>query len=467
MKPGSPIIKTIPFQMVGSSKFGRYPKISNEKTFNMIISDEFLVPYPGHILASFISANGTGRGLYSSTNFEHMIAVVDNNVYAIDTSLNAIKVATIETFSGDVYIDENNGSQIAICDLKNIYIYNYVTGAFTKATIDFLPGYIAFQNTYFISVDLTLSKWRLSDQNNGLSWPVINTGLFQTKPDIPVATVRVPGKGNMLMVMGNTVTELWAATATLFPYTRSSFNNIDYGCLNAATIATNGNIVVWLGANEKSGPSIMVSSGADVNRISTDGIDFLFSSLTNPSNAYGFMFREEGHDIYQLTFPDDELTFAYDFNTKSFFNITDELLEAHVAKRVVFFNNAYYFISFDDGNIYQLSSKFTTYNGNIIPRIRTSAPIRLPDSTRFVVNNINYVIEQGETDGISAIDYSVSKDGGVTFGNEARKTLNPLGNRRSRLNFWNYGAGNDFTMQYKFWGPGRFVVGNGELSYYQ
>lgn len=463
----SPISKTIPANIVGSSKFGIYPKISNEKTYNMIISDNFLIPYPGYIIAKKISNVGIARGFYSSTNLDIMIAVIDNSIFKIDNSLNVSKVASIETYSGNVYIDENNAGQIAICDLENIYIYNFSNNSVTKANIDFLPGYVSFQNTRFISVNSTKSEWRLSDTNNGVSWPVINTGLFQTKPDIPLAAIRVPGKGNMLFVMGSTVTEFWSATPTLFPYTRSSFNNIDYGCLNPSTIASNGNIIIWLGANEKSSPSIMVSSGADVSRISTDGVDGLFNNLKNPMNSYGFFFRENGHELYQLTFPDDNLSIVYDFNTKSFFHVSDEDLNYHIAKKVVYFNNNYYFISSVDGNIYHLSNQYTTYNGKTIPRIRTTNPIRLPDSSRFIINNVNYVVENGETHGIQAIDYSVSKDGGVTFGNENRKLLNMSGNRRARVNFWNYGAANDFTLQYKFWGQGRFVVGDGEINYYK
>ena len=463
----SPIAQTLDLNVVGSSKFGAYPKISNEKTYNMIMSDDFLIPYPGYKVIKNISNSSTGRGIYASTNLDIMIVVIENSVFKIDSSLNLSKIASINSYTGNVYIDENNAGQIAICDLESIYIFDTINNTFTKAIIDFLPGYIAFQNTRFISVDSDKSVWRLSDTNNGMLWPTVNSGLFQTKPDIPLAAIRVPGKGNMLFVMGSNVTEFWSATATLFPYTRSSFNNIDFGCLNASTIASNGDMIMWLGGNEKSSPSIMLSNGADFTRISTDGIDHRIGELTNPENAYGFFFRFNGHDIYQISFIDDNLSLIYDFNTKSFFHVSDEQLNYHIAKKVVYFNNEYYFISFKDGNLYNLHPRYTTYNGKTIPRIRTTNPIRLKDSSRFIINNANYVIEQGETGGLQTVDWSVSKDGGVTFGNENRKILNKIGVRRSRLNFWNFGAANDFTLQFKFWGDGRFVVGNGEVNFYK
>jgi hypothetical protein len=150
-----------------------------------------------------------------------------------------------------------------------------------------------------------------------------------------------------------------------------------------------------LAANEKSGPVIAYSTGGDINRISTDGIDFKFTQLTNPGNSYGFLFRQDGHLIYQITFPDDNLTYIYDFNTKKFFTLCDKNMNAHIAKRITFFNDNYYFVSFIDGNLYQISTQFTTYNGDEIPRIRVCRNIRLPDASRFAVNNLTFTIEQG------------------------------------------------------------------------
>ena len=152
--------------------------------------------------------------------------------------------------------------------------------------------------------------------------------------------------------MGSTVTEPWQDVgATLFPYQRNSSVNIDYGCLNPATIAFNENFVIWLAANEKSGPFIAYSTGGDINKISTDGIDFKFTQLKNPANSYGFLFRQDGHQIYQITFPDDNLTYIYDFNTKKFFTLCDENFNAHIAKRIAFLIDKYYFVSFVDGNL--------------------------------------------------------------------------------------------------------------------
>ncbi len=520
MKGRSPTFTQYPLDIVGSTKFGRYPKISVEETYNMIISDEFLVPYAGHKIVTPIIPNGEGRAIYTSTRFKHMIAVIDDTVYAISNNLSFSIIGTIGTFIGDVYIDENNTNQIAICDQQDIWVYNWVSGAFAKATdgstgvLGFIPGYISFQNGRIIAASKGTNVWRLSNVGDALVFPndSQHVGLLQTKPDTVVAAQRFPGRGNLLFVFGNTVAEPWQDIgAQLFPYLRNNNLNIDYGCLNPATIAYNENIIVWLAANEKSGPAIMYSTGGDATKISTDGIDFKFATLTNPANSYGFLFRQDGHVLYQLTFPDDNLTYVYDFNTKKFFTLSDEFLNAHIAKKVTFFNDSYYFVSFKDGNIYELNTKYTTYDGVEIPRIRICRNIRLTDSSRFSVNNITFTIEQGDgptipdpdglvettefdfmseasddfitEDGLydlsgteaghfvftipATVALSISKNGGESFGSSLTKTLNREGVRKNRLNYWNLGAANDFVPQFRFWGFGRFVATNGVVSLFQ
>jgi hypothetical protein len=463
----------IPLDIVGSTAFGRYNKISNAQTWNMIISDNWLVPYAGYkSIVNLGEKNGGGRGLFNSARSGKLIVVIYDSVYTIDASFIYTKIGEIDTFSGDVFIDENDAKQIAICDKKDIWIYNYNLNTFTKASIDFTPGYIAFQDGYFISPDSSNPKWRLSALNDGISWPAApaNIGLFQTKPDNVVACVRLPGRGNNLLVMGKTVSELWINVGYyLFPYQRTSGFNIDYGCLNPATIASGENFVVWIGSNEKSGPVIMYSSGGDIKQISTDGINFRLSKLKHPEEAYAFLFKQDGHLIYQFTFPhpDDNASYAYDFNTDKFFNLCDENMNFHIAKRVVAFANSYYFVSFNDSNVYELNSEYTTLDGKEAVRIRIGQTIRLPDTSPFIVNNMVFPIEQGDSSSIQRVDVSISTDGGESFGNIIGYTLNPLGVRQNRLVSWVKTRCNEFTPQFRFWGDSRFVMTNGVMSIYQ
>jgi hypothetical protein len=482
----------VPFDIVGSNQFGRYPKISSEQTFNMIISDGALVDFAGYELVANISTTGVSRALYNSVVANKLVAVINNGLYLIDQFNTATQVGTLNTSVGNCFIADNLASQIAVVDgTQNVYIYNYATSTFQVVPITFNAGYIAYQDTYFIAPDTQSDNWWLSAQSDGTSWPTIaqNNGKIETKPTKAVATVALD---RTLLVMGTTVTEPWYDVgAQLFPYQRSNFFAIDYGCINPDTIGVMDNQCTWLASNEKSNITIMTTQeGSQPQRLSNDGMDFVFANLIAPQNCYGFMFRMEGHMFYQITFVTDNITYLYDFNTQKFFSLTDENMNAHIARRVVFFNGNNYFISLIDGNLYKMNSSINTYNGAEIPRIRICSNIRFPDAARFVIQNINLTMESGINQGFNIqsvtdpsnpsityenvntgtnrIDISQSTDGGYVYRVVASKKLPTLGRRRNVVNFYNLGGyTNDVVFKFRFNAFGRFVVTGGLASLYR
>lgn len=459
---------TVPVQVVGGNQFGRYSKISEAETYNMIVSDGMLVDYAGYKLIQDLG--GVGRGLFSSTRYGNMLAVVSDKIYVISPNLSAELIATIDTAEGDVFMAENEKKEIAICDKENIYIFNYETSTLSTSILDFQPGYVAYQNGSFIAPDIANPVWRLNDLVTSTSWPndASHVGTFQTKADIPLACFPFPGRGNVLFVMGSISTESWFDLGQqIFKYQRSSGFNIDYGCANQATIAFGDSLVVWLAINEKSGPVIVMSDGNDIKPISNDGINFKLSQLTKPQDSYGFLFKQDGHLIYQLTFKTDNLTYIYDFTTQMFFTICNQYMDKHIAKKVVFFNNAYYFISSEDGGLYEFSTKYSALNGEEMPRIRVTPPIRSPDNVPFIANSVTFLAEQGDSNTIQRIDLSIAKGGNESFSNINGKVLNRIGLRQNRLIWWNLGRTNEISFQLRCWGLSRFVLGDGVMSIYK
>lgn len=540
--------------IVGSSTFGRYPKISIEKTYNMFISDGFLVDYAGYkiaITSDLIGSGTQGRGLFTSTKLGLLVAVIDSKVFLVDIQWDqederpsvaeAFPIGNLETETGIVYITENNKPQILISDGLHLYIYDQTLSGTVQVVpfLNFTPGYITFHDTYFIcaaSNDLTYTPpanntWRLSLSNNGFqdvtdpmnpvtAWPDTASyiGLIQSKPDNVQAVTRVPSKGNMIFVMGSIVTEAWFDTgAQLFPYQRNNQMNIDYGCLSPASVAYMDEIVVWLASNEKSGPVIMYSKGGMPQKITTDGIDFLFSELQSPEVSQGFLYRQDGHLFYHINFYSDNLSLFYDFNTDKFYHASDDRLNYFIASEISFIANQYYFVTRNSGNLYAFDTGFTTYEDvltsdptlpliikkNIIPRIRVCKNIRLPTQDYFIVNDIGFTIESGQTDyyqqNITAPDQfllldntdfllldnsdfnllsssediaketpivflSASYDGGAVFGSQWAYQLPAIGYRRNRLMWWQGGICNDFVAQFRFEGIGRFVVTDGIVN---
>lgn len=531
MRPTASAPKSdVELNIVGSNMFGRIPEISPEQTFNMIISDGWLVESPGYKKTIDFPGRNNGRAIFSSLRGNFMLTVVDNIVFRVSGPRNFLttqEIFRIDSFNGDVFIAENLLSQIAICDQQDLWIFNFVDDTVTKVILPVTlnrPGYVDYHDGYFIVPDVDGVQWFLSSQLDGTDffWGPGNqpvAGALQTKADSPVAVLRAPGKGNLVYVFGTNVMEMWYDNgAQTFPYQRQNSISVDYGCISPNTIATMDNYVAWLAVNEKSGPVIMVSEGSGFNRLSTDGIDFRLAKLEFPEQSTAFFFRQDGHVFYQITFHNsaDNFTLLYDFNNGGFFYLTDEQMNHHIAASVAYFNNTYYFVSIDDGSVFELNSIYKTYDYTLpgipgenpedireIPRMRICRPIIQYDNTPFIANSLTFSMDQGSDtvyqcdqfrlltteDGvvltqeaeagfigsmisneavkepyIPRIDMSISKDGGETFGSPVQKELNPLGERKNIVRFWRLGRVNDLSVQFRFWSKSGVAVSHGLLQ---
>ena len=107
----------IPVRIVGSSTFGRHPIISDERTWNMFISDDWLINFAGYDQAIGILEEGIeGRGLFHSTRGNFLIAVLGSNVYRINPNMGSTFLFSMASGRGEVFMDENLSSQIVIVD---------------------------------------------------------------------------------------------------------------------------------------------------------------------------------------------------------------------------------------------------------------------------------------------------------------------------------------------------------------
>lgn len=524
MTPGG---TEIPVRIVGSSIFGRHPIISDERTWNLFISDEWLINFAGYEPAVEIQPIGLeGRGLFHSTRGNFLIIVIGSNIYRINADFSVTFLISIGTNTGEVFMDENLSSQIAIVDGTSIaYIYNYTTGTtgpivFAGAGTVFKPNYVTYQNTYFIfgNGDTTPSgsQWFVYKSGfnpttlaNPLQLDWVQTLTLQTKPDFAKAAIRIPSHGNNLLVMGSNVSEIWQNIAGLQIYQRNSTINIDYGVASVSTIAASDDMVAWLGINEKSSPAIMVMAGGQAQRISTDGIDYLLSRVRHPNDSTAMFYRQDGHVFYILTFfnPDDNFSIMYDFTTQKFFDITDWDFTYHPARQMAYFNNEIFFASLKQGSLMRISTNLTSISTNNqneyeIPRIRKCDTYRLPGSERFIVNQFSFTIENGVEPGVDhvfecegyilgeqssnimyteddipilveagfcqvyrpRIDVSFSKNGGETYGNSVPYYMHTTGNYKNQPRFNQLGEANQFTIQMRFWGFGSVAIANGKLE---
>jgi hypothetical protein len=174
----------------------------------------------------------------------------------------------------------------------------------------------------------------------------------------------------------------------------------------------------------------------------------------------------------------DNLSLVYDFTTKLFFHVSDQNVNFHPARGVIYFNEDTYFISINDGSLYQMNTDLLTYNydvvgypyGQEIPRIRICKAISIKNSARFRVGQFTFWIEQGMINTnpniLPRVDMSISKNGGQSFGNVVSKMLNPVGVQRNQIRWWRMGQANEFIIQLRFYGFSKMLISNGVAEVY-
>jgi hypothetical protein len=421
-------------------------------------------------------------------------------------------------------------------DGQSATIYNYALapGVISPAVFvnvpgdtQFQPNYVTYQNTYFIFGNALTSvfgsQWVIFESGSDntapnaykLNW--VQTLAIQTKPDFAKAVLRIPGRGNNILVFGSSVAEIWNNIGGLVIYQRNSTINIDYGTASVATIAANDEVVAWLGINEKSSPCLMVMQGGGASRISTDGIDDLLESVKVPDKSTAVLYRQGGHLFYILTFLDplDNFTIMYDFTKKRFYDLTDWDFSAFPARQIVYFGTKSYFLSYKDGAMYEINNDLTQYdtfaNSSGItvdktydqPCVRLTNTHRIPNRPeKYKIKMFTFVMESGTTpdaynhevcfgyilteqthqiiyteDGLPIlveggycttgkprVDLTISKNGGLNFSNTVAYELKATADFKNQPRFNNLGYAQQITYQLRFWGSGRKVVKNGTME---
>jgi hypothetical protein len=462
----------IDLKIVGGTNFARYPKMTDEATINMMVTSSndisALVPYDGYQQVISFLGNQEPREIYVSTLLNAMLVAVGNNIYLVQNDLFFRSIGQLQTFLGPVYFAENLASEIGIVDNLNLYIYNYANNTFQIIDLpDIIPAYIAFLDTYFILTDSNQRFWQISNSDDGATYNPLMIAYLQTEADQLQCVVPL---NRTLWVMGQKVSELWNDNPTgynasgvgnpvSFPFQRNNSISINYGVLSVQTVCSDFQILVWLAFSASSSPTIVYTRGGAPEELSPDGLDYVLKNLTAPQDSTAILFKEYGHILYQITFYTDNLSIVYDFANGLWYIVTDEAQNYHIAKRAAIFNNNLYFINFSQDNpgLFLMSAQNTTYNGDIIPRIRICPPIRFKGK-RFITKYVDIDMEQGENEGFRYIDFSMSKNGGQSYGNVYRKVMFPVGYREGQNRFQNLGLCNDLRVKFMFLSPGRIVA---------
>lgn len=230
-------------------------------------------------------------------------------------------IGNLLTNSGPVSIADNgmsSGTPTA-CIVDGPYGYYYsITGmTLTQITdpgflgsdrVDFLDGWFLFNQPG------TQKNYTTGPTPYALTFPGAFFALKDSSSDNLVTHMV---NSREWWQIGERTSEVWYdAGGANYAFSRIPGVAPQIGCSAKHSIARLGSSLVWLGRSERGENVVIRTNQYSYEDISTRAVEAAITSYPLVSDAVGFVYEEEGHLFYVLTFPTADKTWVYDDTSK-------------------------------------------------------------------------------------------------------------------------------------------------------
>lgn len=406
-----------------------------------------LVPTPGlSLLTTLEESNLPVRSVYSVG--QTLFAVVSDRVYACNTLFSAKRIGSLDSSSGTLSMVHNN-KMLALVDGSSGYIYNFTTGQFNKITASGFPPspqMIDYLDGYFICVQGDSNVFHVSQLNDATSWEANDFAIAQSAPGKLVGLATLHGR---LFLFSENSTEVWYdAGSPDFPFRRDPNYLLEYGCVAKGTIAKGHERIFWLAQDKDGVGSVKMIDGTLPKTVSTPALDYAIQHYQSVQSAFGFVFKEDGHLFYQLTFPEDEVTWLYDVTMNVWTSLQGADRKAHRATCHTFFNGKHVIGDKTGSRLLHLSSQHVTECGEPIHRERIGPHFFDPSNRNLRVAYFDLLLETGGHHLEEAhVILSMSRDGGHHFGKKQLLKIGKPAEFGKRVIWRNLGMARDFVFK--------------------
>jgi len=325
-----------------------------------------------------------------------------------------------------------------------MYVLNFsvmppTDGAFQGADV------VDVVDNYFVYNRPDTQQWGSS---NILS-PISSNLAFSSKDGAPDNIVSMIVDHREVYLLGEVSSEVWIDSG-LFPFAfqRIPGTSTQHGIAAKFSVARLGNSFAYLSKNIRGDGQVMMMNGYTPTRISTHAVEnSIEGGYLNDARAWTYLI--EGHEVYVVSFPTLDLTWAYDIATgmwhKWLWVDSNNVFHRHRGNCHTHFQGINLVGDHSNGQVYMLDPSNYTDNGEEIRRIRR-APHLISDYQRqyFSELQIHFQPGVGLPDG-SAPQAMLrwSDDGGSTYSNEHWTTIGVQGAYKNRAIWRRLGQSRD------------------------
>jgi len=354
--------------------------------------------------------------------------------------------------------------EIMIADGSTKYIYNNVTETLAEVTDtdNFASDVVAFQDGYFIFNKTDDDSFGISALYDG------NTLLaeFVASGD-PDDVVSIVSEQRQVFVFKEKSTSVWynAGDADA-QFQRFQGGYTQTGCVAPFSAKRFDNSVIWLSENERGNAQVVrLTSNFQPVIVSTPEVNYQMSTYSRVDDAHAYVYQDEGHEFYVLTFPTAMVTWVYDASTGQWHKRAHVINGSFPSRERynchVFAFGKHLLGDYSNGTIYEMDRDLGTIDGTRIPRERTSGIIS-SEEKRLRLSSVQLDMEEGAGDPNDDTDTSVwlsySKDGGHHYSDEIERSMGNKGQYATRLIWRRLGHARNWTFKIRTWSPNRIII---------
>jgi hypothetical protein len=285
-----------------------------------------------------------------------------------------------------------SGSSLTVSS-ETIYAHQFTIlpstdGAFQGGTV------VDVNDNYFIYSRPNSQQFAVSD----LLSPITRALSFGSKFTSPDNLVSLIANNGQLYLLGEKSSEVWNDQGT-FPlaYQRIPGSSTQQGIVAPYSVAKIGNSFCYVSQNIRGLNQIVLMNGYTPERISTHAVEqTLLDQYT--ADAVAYTYQLEGHEVYVVSFPTIDITWAYDFATslwhKWLWVDENNIYHRHRSNCAAVFQGVVIVGDWENGNLYQLDQSVYTDNGDEIRRLRR-APHLVADLQRQYFDELQIQFQPG------------------------------------------------------------------------
>ena len=291
--------------------------------------------------------------------------------------VNTMVIAILNPVAG---INQYTVSTNTAVSSETMYALNFTVipnndGAFSGGTtVDIVDNYFVYS--------------RPSSQQFGASdalSPVSQQLSFASKDGSPDQLVALIVDHREVYLMGEASSEVWVDVGAFpFPFQRVPGTSTQHGIAAQFSVARLGDSFAYVSRNGRGQGQIMQMQGYKPTRISTHAVEY---SLVNQyiDDAIAWTYQLEGHEVYVVSFPTINITWAYDMASgmwhKWLYSNTDGTYSRHRGNCEAQFQGMVLVGDYANGKIYELDKSVYTDDGVNTRRLRR-APHLVSDFQR-------------------------------------------------------------------------------------